>query len=48
MDDSQPYPTIMGLEWAFDNQENINMRRREMIFEAGDLKVTMPLFRQKE
>jgi hypothetical protein len=43
VDDSQPYPTLMGLEWAFDNQEIINLKRREMIFEVGDLKVTMPL-----
>jgi hypothetical protein len=43
MDDSQPYPTLMGLEWDFDNQEIINLKRREMIFEVGDLKVTAPL-----
>jgi hypothetical protein len=43
VDDSQPYPTLMGLEWAFDNHEIINLKRREMIFEVGDLKVTMPL-----
>jgi hypothetical protein len=43
VDDSQPYPTLMGLEWAFDNQEIINLKRREMIFEVGDLKVTAPL-----
>jgi hypothetical protein len=43
MDDSQPYPTRMGLDWAFDNQAIINMKRREMIFEVGALKVTTPL-----
>jgi hypothetical protein len=43
VDDSQPYPTLMGLEWDFDNQEIINLKRREMIFEVGDLKVTAPL-----
>jgi hypothetical protein len=43
MDDSQPYPTLMGLEWAFDNQVIINLKRREMIFEVRDLKVTAPL-----
>jgi hypothetical protein len=43
MDDSQPYPTLMGLEWEFDNQEIINLKKREMIFEVGDLKVTAPL-----
>jgi hypothetical protein len=43
VDDSQPYPTLMGLEWDFDNQAIINLKRREMIFEVGDLKVIAPL-----
>jgi hypothetical protein len=43
LDDSQPYPELMGLEWAFDNQAIINLNRREMIFEVRDLKVTAPL-----
>jgi hypothetical protein len=43
MDDSQPYPTLMGLEWDFDNQEIINLKRREMIFEVGYLKFIAPL-----
>jgi hypothetical protein len=30
----------MGLEWAFENQPIINLKRREIIFEVGDLKVT--------
>jgi hypothetical protein len=32
MDDIKPYPTLMGLELDFDNQEISNMKRREMIF----------------
>jgi hypothetical protein len=40
MDDSQPYPKPMGLEWEFDNQMIINLKRRKMIFEVGYLKVT--------
>jgi hypothetical protein len=43
VDDSQPYPALMGLEWAFDNHAIINLKKREMIFEVGDLKVTAPL-----
>jgi hypothetical protein len=43
VDDSHPYPKIMGLEWAFDNQSIINMKRKEMIFEIRNLKVTAPL-----
>jgi hypothetical protein len=40
MDDSQPYPTLMGLEWEFDNRAIINLKKREMIFEVRDLKIT--------
>jgi argininosuccinate synthase len=29
----QPYPTSMGLEWDFENQEIIELKTREMIFE---------------
>jgi hypothetical protein len=43
VDKSQPYPVIMGLEWDFENQTIINLNKREIIFEVGDLKVTAPL-----
>ena len=43
VDDNQPYPTLLGLGWAFKNQEIINLKRKEMIFEVGYLKVTTPL-----
>jgi hypothetical protein len=28
MDDSQPYPTLMGLECKFDNHAIMNLKRR--------------------
>jgi hypothetical protein len=31
------------MDWAFDNQVIINLKKREMIFEGGGLKVTTPL-----
>jgi hypothetical protein len=43
VDEIQPYPSMIGLEWDFDNQAIINLKRREMIFEVGYLKVTTPL-----
>jgi hypothetical protein len=43
VDNSQSYPTLLGLDWAFDNQAIINLKKREMIFEGGGLKVTTPL-----
>jgi hypothetical protein len=26
VEDIQPYPTLVGLEWTFDNQEIINLK----------------------
>ena len=43
VDDSQPYTTLMGLEWALENQAIIELKWRKMIFEVGDLKFTAPL-----
>jgi hypothetical protein len=43
VDDSQPYPALMGLEWDFDKHTIINLKRREMIFEVGNLKFIVPL-----
>jgi hypothetical protein len=43
VDDSHPYPSLMFLEWDFDDKVIINMKRRDMIFEVGDLNVTTPL-----
>jgi hypothetical protein len=43
VDDNHPYPVLMGLEWAFENQAIINLKKREMIFKVCDLKVIAPL-----
>jgi hypothetical protein len=31
-----PYPTLLGLDWAFDNQAIINLKTRKMTFESGE------------
>jgi hypothetical protein len=43
VDDSKPHQTLMRIDWVFDNQDIINLKRREMIFEVRYLKVTAPL-----
>jgi hypothetical protein len=43
VDGSTPYPTLLGLDWAFDNQTIIDLKKRQMIFEVEDLKVTVSL-----
>jgi hypothetical protein len=34
VDDMTPYPTLLGLDWAFENQAIINLKTRKMIFES--------------
>jgi hypothetical protein len=43
VDDSKPYPMLLGLDWDLNNQTIIDLKKRQMIFEVGDLRVTMPL-----
>jgi hypothetical protein len=43
VDGKTPYPTLLGLDWAFDNQAIINLNTRKMTFESGEYKVIAPL-----
>jgi hypothetical protein len=43
VDNTFPYPTLLGLDWDFDNQTIINLKTRKMIFESGEYRVIAPL-----
>jgi hypothetical protein len=43
VDNTTPYPTLLGLDWAFDSQAIINLKTRKMIFESGEYRVITPL-----
>jgi hypothetical protein len=43
VDDTTPYPTLLGLDWAFENQAIINLKTRKMKFESGEYRVIAPL-----
>jgi hypothetical protein len=43
VDDTTPYPMLLGLDWVFDNQAIINLKTRKMTFELGDYRVIAPL-----
>jgi hypothetical protein len=32
----KPYPSLLGLDWDFDNQMLIHMKKRQIIFEERD------------
>jgi hypothetical protein len=43
MDGRTPYPTLLGLDWAFDNHAIINLKTQKMTFESGEYRVIAPL-----
>jgi hypothetical protein len=43
VDGTTPYPTLLGLDWLFDNQAIINLKTQKMAFESGEYRVIVPL-----
>ena len=43
MDDTDPYPTLLGLDWAIEMGGVININMRSMIFKNGEIRVIIPL-----
>ena len=43
IDDSNPYPALLGIEWEMANAAVINLKKRHMTFETKDLRVIIPL-----
>jgi hypothetical protein len=43
VDGTTPYPTLLGLDWEFDNQSIINLNTRKMTFESGEYRFIVPL-----
>jgi len=41
--DSNPYPALLGIDWATDMNAVINLKKRKMIFEKKSLHVVLPL-----
>jgi hypothetical protein len=43
MDDSDPYPSLLGMDWEFDNNVVLNLKKRKFPFETNTLHVIAPL-----
>jgi hypothetical protein len=43
MDDSHPYPTLLGIDWAFHNYPLLNLKKRQMLVETDTLHMVSPL-----
>ena len=44
-DDNNPYPALLGIDWATDMNKVINLKKQNMIFERKSLLVIIPLDR---
>jgi hypothetical protein len=43
MDDFDPYLALLGIDWAFDNNAALNLKKRQMSFETDTLRVVTPI-----
>jgi hypothetical protein len=43
VDDSCPYPALLGIDWAFNNSTVVDLKKRRMTFEGDGLRVIVPL-----
>jgi hypothetical protein len=43
VDNTTRYPTLLGMDWTFDNLAIINLKTRKMKFELGEYRVIAPL-----
>ena len=43
IDDNNPYPALLGIEWEMENAAVINLKKRQMTFEGKGLRVIVPL-----
>jgi hypothetical protein len=43
VDDSCPYPALLGIDWAFNNSTVVDLKKIRMMFEGDGLRVIAPL-----
>ena len=43
VDDTNPYPTLLGIYWATDNQTIINFKKRILSLEDKETRVVSPI-----
>jgi hypothetical protein len=43
VDDSCPYPMLLGIDWDFNNSTMVDLKKRCMTFERDGLRVFAPL-----
>ena len=43
VDDTNPYPALLGIDWAINNQTIINFKKRILSFRDNDMRVVYPI-----
>jgi hypothetical protein len=43
INESDPYPALLGIEWPFDNNVKLNLKKRRIPFETDTLCIVTPL-----
>jgi hypothetical protein len=43
VDDSCPYPVLLGIDWDFNNLTVVELKKRRMTFQGNVLKFIAPL-----
>ena len=43
VDDVNPYPALLGIDWAIDNQTIINFKKMILSFEDEEMRVVSPI-----
>jgi hypothetical protein len=43
VDDNCPYPTLLGIDWSFNNSTMVDLKKIRMTFEGEGLRVIAPL-----
>jgi hypothetical protein len=44
VDDSHPYPVLLGINWDFNNSTLVDLKKRCMTFERYGLRFITPLY----
>jgi hypothetical protein len=44
VDDNFPYLALLGIDWAFNNSNFVDINKRRMTFERDGLRVIVPLY----
>ena len=43
VDKTNPYPALLGIDWAIDNQTIINFKKRILSFKDDEMRVVSPI-----